>query len=175
MRRKIISIVLIFACFLFQSTLWNIFSFSDIKPNLMLILIISFAIMHGSRTGMWMGFFSGLLMDLLYGDIFGINALLFMVMGYLVGKMYQVFFDEDIRVAIIAAGICDLLYNIISFVIKFAFGIRYDFLAYFGHRIVPEIIYTLILTVILYRPFYLINKKLQADEREEQDSPWLLK
>lgn len=175
MRRKIVSLIIIFVCFLFQSTFWNIITFTNIKPNLMLILVVSFALMHGSRTGIWFGFISGFLSDILYGDLFGVNALLFMLIGYLVGKMYQVFFDDDIRVALLATGIADLAYNVVYYIIKFAFGIRYNFPAYALHIMIPEIIFTLILTVILYRLFYLINRKLLDDELEEQDSPWLLK
>ena len=175
MRRKIVTIILIFVCFVIQSTVWNLFTFTNIKPNLMLILVVSFALMHGSRSGICIGFISGLLTDILYGDLFGINALLFMYIGYFVGKMYQVFFDEDIRVALIATGVCDLVYNIIYYIIKFVFGIRYNFFAYFTHIIVPEIIFTLILTVILYRLFYRINKSLLDNEQEENESPWLLR
>ncbi len=175
MRRRIVSIIIIFVCFLIQSTFWNVFTFTTIKPNLMLILIVSFALLHGSRTGMWFGFISGFLTDILYGDLFGFNALLFMYIGYLIGKMYQVFFNEDIRVALVAVGVSDLVYNIIYYVIKFAFGIRYSFPAYLTHIIIPEIIFTLIITVLLYRLFYWINRKLQEDEQEEQESPWLLR
>lgn len=175
MRRKVVSLILIFVCFLFQSTFWNIFPFTNIKPNLMLILVVSFALMHGSRSGMWIGFISGFLSDILYGDLFGVNALLFLYIGFFIGKMYQVFFDDDIRVALLAVGISDLVYNIIYYIIKFAFGIRYNFPAYATHIMIPEIIFTLIFTVILYRIFYMINRKLQEDELEEQDSPWLLR
>lgn len=175
MRRKVISIIIIFACFLIQSTFWDIFTFTTTKPNLMLVMIVSFALMHGSRTGMWLGFVSGFLCDILYGDLFGVNALLYMYIGYLVGKMYQVFFDDDIRVALTAIGISDLAYNVIYYIIKFAFGIRYNFPAYLTHIIIPEIIFTLIIAVVFYRLFYFINRKLLEDELEEQDSPWLSK
>ena len=158
-----------------QTTILGSFTFTNIKPNMMLVLVVSSALMHGSRTGIWMGFVSGFLTDLFYGTLFGFNALLFMYIGFIVGKMYQVFFDEDVRVALLAVGVSDLAYNIIYYIIKFAFGIKYNFFAYFGHIAVPEIIYTLIITVIFYRIFYRINKKLLADEQEEQESPWLLR
>ena len=175
MRRKVVTLIIIFVCFLIQSTFWNIFTFTNIKPNLMLILIVSFAIMHGSRTGIWIGFISGLLTDILYGDLFGVNALLYMFIGFLTGKMYQVFFDDDIRIILTAVGISDLGYNVVYYLIKFAFGIRYNFLAYAVHIIIPEIIFTLIITVIVYRLFYFINRKLLEGELEEQESPWLLR
>lgn len=175
MRRKIVSLILIFVCFIIQCTFWDLFTFTNIKPNLMLVLVVSFALMHGSRTGMWMGFVSGILLDLFNGTLFGFTALIFLYVGFFVGKMYQVFFDEDVRVAILAVALSDIAYNIIYYIIKFAFGIRYNFFAYLYHIVIPEIIFTLIITVILYRLFYWINKKLIADETEEQESSWLLR
>lgn len=175
MRRKIVSIILIFICLLIQSTLWNLFTFTNIKANILLVLVVSFALMHGSRTGLWMGFISGLLIDVFFGDLFGFNALVFMYIGFLIGKMYQVFFDEDIRVAIVAVGVSDLAYNLIYYLVKFALGRRYNFFAYLGHIIIPELIFTLIVTIIVYKLFYYINKKLKANEQEEQESPWLLR
>ena len=122
---------------------------------------------------MWFGFISGFLSDILYGDLFGVNALLYMYIGFAAGKMYQVFFDDDIRIALTAIGLSDLAYNVIYYVIKFLFGIRYNFPAYLTHIIIPEIIFTLIIAVVFYRLFYFINRKLLQDELEEQDSPWL--
>jgi len=175
MRRKVVSILLIFACFLVQSALWNLFTFTTVRPNLMLVLVVSFGLMHGSRSGMLMGFISGLLADMQYGSLFGINALLYMYIGYFIGKAYQVFFDEDIRVAIGAVAVCDAAYNIIYYVIKLMFGARYSFGAFMIRIMIPELIFTLILTVILYRLFYLINKKLLETEQEDQESTWLLR
>lgn len=175
MRRKVVSILLIFACFLVQSALWHLFTFTTVRPNLMLVLIVSFGLMHGSRSGMLIGFISGILVDLLYGSFFGINALLYMYIGYFIGKAYQVFFDEDIRVAIGAVAICDIIYNMIFYVIKFIFGARYSLGAFLVRIMIPEVIITLIFTVILYRLFFVINKKLLETEQEDQESSWLLR
>ena len=56
-RRRIIMILLIFFCFLLQSTLFqSTFAVADVAPNLMVILTVSFGLMRGKREGMFVGF-----------------------------------------------------------------------------------------------------------------------
>ncbi len=175
MRRRIVMILLILGCFLLQSTVWNIFPFSNFKPNLLLILTISFAFVHGRKSGIFLGFFTGLLIDLFYGNIIGITALIYMYIGYAVGSLYKVFFDDDVRIPMIISAAADIAYNSIFVLIQFAMGHRIDYAAYFRHIIMPEAISTVIFTLILFRLFYYINRKLLEHENEEKESPWLLK
>ena len=175
MRRRIVMTLLILGCFLLQSTVWNIFPFSNFKPNLLLILVISFAFVHGKRSGIFLGFFSGLLIDLFYGNIIGFTALIYMYLGYAVGSLYKVFFDDDVRLPMLIAAGADIVYNMIFYLIRYASGYRLDFGACFMHIIMPEMISTVLFTLILFRLFYFINKKLLEHEVEEKESPWLLK
>ena len=131
--------------------------------------------MHGKRTGLWVGFLCGLSIDLFYSNLFGFYALVYMYIGYLNGLLYKVFFDEDIKVPMILVAVSDLGYNLLFYVIQFAFRMRFDFGAYFQHTILPEMVYTVLLTIIFYRIYFFINKKLVADELEGQQSPWLRK
>ena len=72
-------------------------------------------------------------------------------------------------------AVSDLSYNLVFYVIQFVFRMRLEFWTYFRHVILPEIVYTVLLTIIFYRIFFIINKKLSADELEGQQSPWLRK
>lgn len=54
---------MILACFILQSTVFQAFAIGSIVPNLLLILTVSFGFMRGKKTGLWIGFFSGILMD----------------------------------------------------------------------------------------------------------------
>lgn len=63
MKSKIILFFTILICFLLQCTVLNALSVADITPNLMLILCISMGLMRGKRSGLFVGFFSGILID----------------------------------------------------------------------------------------------------------------
>ena len=82
-RRRIIMILLIFFCFLLQSTLFqSTFAVADVAPNLMVILTVSFGLMRGKREGMFVGFLGGILSDLFFGSALGFTALLYVTLGY---------------------------------------------------------------------------------------------
>lgn len=175
MKRKIVTLILILACFLIQTTVWNLFPLGNVKPNLLLCLTVSMGLMRGRHTGLWVGFISGLLIDLFFGTLFGFNALVYMYIGYINGKFYKVFFDEDIKIPMVLVAVSGFAYNIVFYVIQFAFRQRFEFSAYLMHIILPEILYTVLCTLLLYKLFYHINRKLVANELEDRDSPWLLK
>lgn len=81
MRRKIILAVLILLTFILQGTIFQTLSIASIAPNLLLILTVSFGFMRGKREGLIIGFFSGLLVDIFYGNMVGFYALLYMYLS----------------------------------------------------------------------------------------------
>mgnify|MGYP000299666988 FL=1 len=97
MKRKIVTGCLIFFCFLLQTTIFQTLALASIAPNLMIILTASFGFMRGKKSGMFVGFFCGLFMDVFSGNLIGFYALLYMVIGYLNGFFRRLFYAEDIK------------------------------------------------------------------------------
>ena len=64
MKSKIVLFFTIIVCFLMQSTVLHLISIGSITPNLLLILCVSMGLMRGRKSGLWTGFFCGLLVDL---------------------------------------------------------------------------------------------------------------
>ncbi len=175
MKRKIITFILIMICFLLQTTVYNLFPIGNVKPNLLLVITVSMGLMRGKSSGMWVGFISGLIVDLFYGTLFGFNALIYMYIGYFNGSFYKVFFDDEIKIPMAMVAASGFVYNMVFYVFQFLFRQRYEFSAYLIHIILPEILYTVLCTLIFYKLLYRINKRLVANELEDRDSPWLLK
>ena len=82
MRRKITVFLIIAVCYLLQSTVFQALSFASISPNLMIVVVSAFGFMRGKKEGLWIGFFTGLLLDIFTGSILGFYALLYMYVGY---------------------------------------------------------------------------------------------
>ncbi len=162
MKRKIVLAVLMFLCFVLQTTLFRQFAIASIVPNLLLILTVSFAFMRGKKEGIWVGFFCGLFMDLSMGELIGVNAMIYMCIGYVNGFCCHIFFDDDIRMPIFFVTLSDLAYGIATYLILFLLRGRLDFLYYLRRIIIPEVLYTLIITILIYRLFYKINRWLEA-------------
>ena len=85
MRRKITVFLIIAVCYLLQSTVFQALSFASISPNLMIVVVSAFGFMRGKKEGLWIGFFTGLLLDIFTGSILGFYALLYMYVGYFNG------------------------------------------------------------------------------------------
>lgn len=164
MRRKSTMAVLILVCIILQSTVCQMISIASIKPNLLIILTVSFGLMRGRREGMMTGFFCGLLTDIFFESIIGFNAIIYLWVGYFSGYFYRIFYDDDIKTPLFLISVCDLAYGIVQYGFMFLLRGRIHFFYYLRRVIMPEVLYTLILTIICYRIFYSINKKLSSTD-----------
>lgn len=164
MRRVLVQIGIILVCFILQTVCFRYLDLAGIVPNLLLIPTVSFGMMRGRKEGMLVGFCSGLLLDLLYGHLLGPYALLYMYLGYINGFFHRVYYMEDILLPMLMVGCNDLAYNIVIYVVGFLMRNRLDFGFYCIHIIIPEIIYTMLLTLIIYKPLVKINLWLKYYE-----------
>jgi len=157
MKRKLILGVIIYVCFLLQSTVFKALSIGSISPNFMIILTSSFGFMAGKKEGLWVGFFCGLLEDIFYGRLLGMHALMYMYIGYANGYFNRIFYGDDIKLPIALISLSELFYGLGTYVVMFLMRSRFAFSYYFTRIIVPELVYTLVVTLVIYRPIYRIH------------------
>lgn len=165
MLRKFVVFILILVSFILQTTVFRSFAFAGIVPNLMIILTSAFGFMRGEKEGMLIGFFCGLLSDIFYGNILGFYALIFMYIGYLNGKFNRIFYPEDIKLPIGLIVVSDLSYGMVCYVLLFLLRGKFNFPFYFKSVILPEAVYTIVISCILYPIVLFINEKLEHRER----------
>lgn len=175
MKSKIVLFFTIMICFFMQSTVLHIISIGSIIPNLMLILCVSMGLMRGRKSGLWTGFFCGILIDLFYGSVFGFYALIYMYVGFFSGYAFRIYYDNDIKVPMTMTAIMDLFYGLAVYALQFLLRGRLGLRVYFTRIIIPEIVYTVFLTLIVYRIFRYINYHFMTPTRKESESIWVLK
>ena len=168
MLRKFIVSILILLCFVLQSTVFRSLSFAGIVPNLLIILTSAFGFMRGENEGLIIGFVCGLLTDIFYGDILGFYALIFMYIGYLNGKFNRIFYPEDIKLPMGLIFVSDLSYGMICYILMFLLKGKFHFWFYFKSVIFPEVVYTILITCILYPIILLINERLERREHKKR-------
>ena len=168
MRRFIVSFLLVISCFVLQSTVFKSIAFGGIIPNLMIVLTASFGFMRGEKAGILFGFFCGLLADIFFGSVIGLYAMIYMYIGYANGKFNMIFYPEDIKLPLALIFVSDMAYGLLSYIILFLMRGRFHFTYYLIHIILPEMVYTIVVTLIFY-PFLLwINKTLEDREQKER-------
>lgn len=165
MRRKVTVFIIIIICYLLQTTVFSALSFASISPNLMIILVSAFGFMRGKKEGLYIGFFCGLILDIFGGSILGFYALLYMYIGYCNGYFRKMFYPEDIKLPMLLIAGSDLGYNLFIYFFLFLFRNRYDFRYYFLNLMVPELVYTMVITIFLYVIILKINQRLEVIEK----------
>lgn len=161
MRRVITLGLLIIINFSLQSTIFGFHDISSISPNLMLILTMSFGLMRGRKEGMLVGFFCGFLTDCFFSSIMGPYMFLYMIIGYINGFFHKNYMIEDVLLPLIVIIVDELVFNSVIFLLFFFLQNRLQFAGYFMKIILPETLCTALLTIIVYKFYVFINKRLK--------------
>ncbi len=165
MLRKFVVTLFVLVSFILQCSVFKQFAFAGIIPNLMIVLTASFGFMRGEKEGLVIGFFCGLLSDVFFGSFLGFYALVLMYIGYLNGKFSRIFYPEDIKLPLALIVTSDLSYGVLCYVLLFMLRGKFQFTYYFTHVILPEVFYTIVVTLFLYPLILKVNGKLEAREQ----------
>ena len=165
MKRKLITFIIIIVCFLLECTVFHRLSFASVKPNLLIIITSSFGFMRGKKEGMTVGVCSGLLIDICWGNLLGFHTLLFAVIGYMNGSFRRLFFDDDIKLPIALIGASELVYGLIIYICMYMLQGDFAFFHHLTSIILPELVYTILVTLVLYQIILHVNKKLEVEEQ----------
>jgi len=88
-RYALYSLICVFLCG--AAHVFGLFRIGGITPQYAVCAVIAIAMFESEKTGAVFGLVFGLLSDFSAGGIFGTNALVFMICGYLVGCLVSEF------------------------------------------------------------------------------------
>ncbi|HZJ76667.1 MAG TPA: rod shape-determining protein MreD [Oscillospiraceae bacterium] len=159
MRTIIINLIVLFN-FILQSTLFQWIKIYGVVPNTSLILVISFAIYSGKNEGAVIGFFIGILQDIIFGRTIGLSALILMIVGYLVGLMDQKIFKDSLFIPFILTALTTVFYEMTNFLLIFLLGHKIELLNIIKKMLITEVIYNSVVSIIVY---YYISKLFKSN------------
>lgn len=151
-----------------EATLFEYIRIGGIAPNFMIMLVVSFALLRGSKEGMIVGAAAGLLNDISFGMHLGPTILSYAIIGYACGKFNKNFYRENFIIPFSCTLLSSLFYSgthIISFILRGKLNIAY----FIKSIVIPELIYTITLSLIVYQLAYLINEKIEDRERSTRN------
>ena len=149
MREVVILGILLFNLII-QSSIFPFIEIMHVKPDSLLGLVVSFTLMAGNPTGALVGFFGGLIQDILFGNNIGLHALQYMVVGYLIGTMYGKLYVDKFFMPILALIAASTIKQAIMLVYNFFTQSGIPFSKILLQIVVPETIYTLILMPLVF-------------------------
>ena len=78
-------------------------------------------------------------------------------------------YDDDIKTPLLLIGICDLAYGLCQYAATFLIRGRIHLFFYLRRIIIPEVVYTLLVTLVIYRLIYRINQWLAKSDKRSMD------
>ena len=165
LKRIGINLLLIVLAFIVQTCVFPLIPFLAVYPNLLLILIFSFGFIRGSSSGICYGLVAGLLLDLSSGGALGFYTLFYIWMGYVNGICTKYYYEDYITLPLVLCVLNEFSYNLYLYVFVFLVRGRLSFGYYLVNIILPETIFTVVTTLIVYRLFLFISRKLEEMEK----------
>ena len=158
-------------CFLLQTTVFQWFSLAGVTPNLLVIIAVAAGLFSGSVPGIFCGMACGLLVDCVYGNVIGLYALFYMLDGYFAGIVHRFYSPgEEYSIPLLLIGAGDLLFNFLYYCAEFLLRNRQAVGTYFVKIMLPELVYTLLAAVFIYKLLLWLYNKLndQGGQKEEE-------
>ena len=158
MKNYISMFIMIIVGFVLQTTIFRSLQIADVSPNILVILT-------GQYNGLFTGAVCGLFIDLMYSSVVGVNIFIYAVIGFIMGITNKVYIEDDIILPIMTITAGDLIYGVLFYILKFLLRGRLELLEYIKNTILPELIYTVIIGVFVFKFARLIDKKLNPPKQ----------
>ncbi len=133
-----------------QTTVLDTVSVGGIKPDLVMLVVVLNGFLLGTREGAFLGFFGGILEDLLCGHYIGLNALSKMAAGYLAGAAGLRLYKENITVATGVTFLSTLGGMVVSYMLLLYLNIHVSPLSALFRVSIPTAVYNALLTPLVF-------------------------
>lgn len=142
-----------------QTTMFPSWSFLVVTPDLILVLTVILALLNGPKFGAIFGFLAGLGLDLMVGELIGLNALTKMLVGGLVGLGALRFYKENYIVPLISVVAATIFDRGLYLVGMLVFGLNLSGF-FLVKLLLPLVLYNGVIILLLYWRIYELNKKV---------------
>lgn len=166
-KRSVCTLLLIIICYILQTTLFWHFRLAGVVPNLLIALSVSCSYLNGQKHGVICAMISGLISDMIFGSVIGLHALIYVIIGYLAGFGHNIYLKNNFSVPLILIGIGDFIYGVLYYVFEFLLRGRLDFSFYLNNVILPETLYTMLVSIVFYKVFTMMYRFVAKPESKE--------
>ena len=109
-----------------QQTFLPVWLFSGAKLDLLLVATVCTGLLYGRGKGVAVGFFAGLMQDLLSGFLFGYHILTRMLCGFLCGLTEKQIFKENPLIPVFAAALATILAQLVYWMSAYLAGAAFS-------------------------------------------------
>ncbi len=163
--RSVILLLILGFVLLIQSTVMELLSIAGIKPDLVMLIVISNGFLRGTREGSFFGVVAGLLIDLLTGNYIGHYMLTMMFAGYTAGWFGTRFYKENPGIVLGTVFSVSLAGQFVYYVLLLFLGIYVAPVHALFFIVLPTATYNTLLSPLFYGLFYRSSSRGLLNEK----------
>lgn len=150
MQRYAFQVLVLISTFVVQTVIVPHINVSGAQPDLLLVVIVCFALTEGISYGAASGFAGGFLEDLLMAKYMGFNILTKTVTGALSAPLKDYGSRESYIMPLITVFFASLFSQVMLAVLAFLFGEPVVFRSIFNWLMIPTAFYNVLFTPFIY-------------------------
>lgn len=160
------SILLLISVALIQSTVMPHLTLWGVKPDLMLLVVISWSLLRGTREGIVWGFIGGFCLDLFSGAPLGLSALALLLISFFSGFGEATVFRTHVILPLATVFFASLIYDLVFLLVLKMLGWPVTWLDSFVRVVLPASLLNVLLTPLIYPAMRWLHRKTGRKEMD---------
>ncbi|TCS91137.1 rod shape-determining protein MreD [Keratinibaculum paraultunense] len=149
----LIMLLIIIGNFILQSTVLPHINIFGVTPNTALIIIVVIGLLRGRIFGSTVGLIIGLLHDVIFCPVIGVNGFIYFFVGYFVGMTENKLAKDNLLIPFLATAISTIVYHGLYYIFMFFLGYNIDFSVFFKNVVILETLYNSLISMLIYKWF----------------------
>lgn len=146
-------VLIIVINFIVQSTILPSLPILGVVPNTAIIIIVLISLLKGTFVGSTVGLVMGLLQDVFFSTVIGVNGLIYFFIGYGVGINEEKLTKDNILIPIFLSILATIFYHLTYHMFMFFLGYDFNFYIFFRKTVILEMLYNGLLSILFYKLF----------------------
>jgi rod shape-determining protein MreD len=159
-----VTILLLIAIVIIQTTAMPHLTILDVKPDLMLLMVISWSLLRGAKEGLIWAMMGGIGLDLVSGTPFGSSTVALVVLSLVAGLGELSVFRSHIALPLIATLIATLAYNLFFLLLLYVRGCSIAWTDSLIKVVLPSTLINVLLSPFVYKALYWLHRKTGPEE-----------
>jgi len=148
-RLSVIAFILI-SNIVVQSAVFPFIEIYGIKPDTLLVLVVSFALLSGNPLSAIVGLFGGIIQDLMYGHALGFYTAQYMIVGYLAGLLYKRLPQGRVAMPVVVTALASILRGAVMLAYLFFTNTDLPLFYFVFYVLLPEVVYTTLVAPLIF-------------------------
>ena len=136
------------------------------RPTPLILLVVCVAMFEGSRIGAILGAVAGLLWDLYSFRVFGLHAMLLMLIGVAVGLLVQLILRTNFLSGMLLCLCAVLVHTFLEWLLCYVLFLNDESIAVLLNVYLPNALYTVLLSPFVYLITLFLARMLRRQKRQ---------